>query len=531
MFNFKSNFGYAIASVVLGLSLGLTGCSDSSSSNNPTPASGEIDLGRLSSSEKATVVLGYYPGENDLDTATATLYNTTMGEAKAELPLVKAKETTDDKPVYRCGLPALLENQGPIQAKSRAELTNYTVNTEYTKAAKGDDIGVYAVKNLSSHCAITVRKLLSNDETSSILAFAQVVDGSPVATEEQAKTIDKYFGTSNPYDTDGKSIGERVRGVFGSEWGYEKGDGGLDGTTKIIIVFLDSNTIGSDVYGYFDPSDEVNQSVSTYSNEGEILYLNAAKCSNEVDFYSTVAHEFQHMCNYNQKYVHNGAYDGESAGELTSINEGQSVLAEDLTGFNLTAQKDGSHVPGNSFIYNTATEFLQAPSAAGGLQSWGGSKKCYGQAYLIMRYIYDSNGESMINKIATSTDTGIEHIDKLLNNNFAYTVCDMLTSCLGLSSLPSDWGFKTLKMNESYLIADGSSEGATKTLAALTPDATRVASSFSGCEVEMKANTPTVIEVEGDGSNVSLYFDLPANCVGEIVVSGDDECEDIYDME
>ncbi|MDR3301700.1 MAG: hypothetical protein LBT01_04120 [Spirochaetaceae bacterium] len=123
--------------------------------------------------------------------------------------------------------------------------------------------------------------------------------------------------------------------LFGYEFGgglasSDPNYGGRDGDTRIqIFIYRDSM---EGLGGYFWSKDYFTQAnpgatSTTKTNEAEIFYLN----SNWLDkdnpnfMYSTLAHEFQHMINFNMKYVKQG---GLSA--AVWYNEMLSMLAEDI---------------------------------------------------------------------------------------------------------------------------------------------------------------------------------------------------------
>lgn len=105
----------------------------------------------------------------------------------------------------------------------------------------------------------------------------------------------------------------------------------VDGDGKIILLILDIRDGGSDtsyVAGYFDPYNEFDPASNAayqYSNECEMLYLDTNPgAENAAVFKETMAHEFQHLINFNQKVF----VQGSQAGFDTWIDEGLSSAAE-----------------------------------------------------------------------------------------------------------------------------------------------------------------------------------------------------------
>lgn len=101
-----------------------------------------------------------------------------------------------------------------------------------------------------------------------------------------------------------------------------------DGDPRIDIVFspLERYLDNSFVVGYFSPTDKFprNNSTNPYSNERDMFYLTIPQDDWELSlFKGTLAHEFQHMINFDQHYK-------AGISEKIWINEGMSELADAL---------------------------------------------------------------------------------------------------------------------------------------------------------------------------------------------------------
>ncbi len=395
---------------------------------------------------------------------------------------------------------AVNEELEEINAKNLRADIDAKANTTYTDLAEGADTVVKA--GALSFKDITVRKMHKNSETKSVIVFSEVRNGMPIATKAKALEIDKAFGTANPFDGQGKSIGDKVRSNFGTEWGYKNGDGGKDGTTKIVIILLSSNAIGgSGYFGYFFAGDAYSKSEYKNSNEGEILYLNYDKWGADgYDLFSTIAHEFQHMCNFNQKGCHEGAFDGEN--EWLSINEGKSVLSEDICGFDLK-QASG----GNSFIYNSSAYYL-ADTGSYKLSSFSNYGGDYGCAYLFMKYLSDRFGSSKLNQMATSTGIGADNIENVTGVAFHTLINDfnMANNFDPLSSVPKLYMYKTLDLNANYMIRALDGSTSKKRLAAASPLSSSKMQ-VSGNKIKLAYAPDTGVSIKflpGDGSDFNL---------------------------
>ncbi len=155
----------------------------------------------------------------------------------------------------------------------------------------------------------------------------------------------------------------RTRELFGSEW-----QPGIDGDPRLTILNARIAGIG----GFFSVNDELPRSVSRFSNEREMFYINLDSAPPGTDAYgSTLAHEFQHMIQWN-----------ETQRTTTWLNEGLSQLAQELNGF-------VDDPTGGPFA------FLVNPDLQ--LTDWGNtpqeSIQNYGASYLFMSYFYQHYGD------------------------------------------------------------------------------------------------------------------------------------------
>ncbi len=106
----------------------------------------------------------------------------------------------------------------------------------------------------------------------------------------------------------------------------------VDGNKKVNILVYDIQDgfsgDGGYVAGYFDPRD---LSTASYSNRSEIFYIDTypsmglGSSKDVSEAYSTLAHEFQHMINYNQKVLIQQKPEMD-----TWLNEGLSMAAEQM---------------------------------------------------------------------------------------------------------------------------------------------------------------------------------------------------------
>lgn len=177
------------------------------------------------------------------------------------------------------------------------------------------------------------------------------------------------------------SIAPTNRAFFGSE-----ANPGVDCDPHVYI--LHASGVGKSVGGYFSSPDGFPKSVRDDSNEAELFLMHAAPNYNGADpastsYFSTLAHEFQHMISHNNNH----------STDLW-LEEGAAQLAERLNGF--------ADDP-----LSSATTFASQPETQ--LTVWeessaGGNSKHYGAAYLWWSYILDRFGEANTKKLARETD-------------------------------------------------------------------------------------------------------------------------------
>jgi hypothetical protein len=136
-----------------------------------------------------------------------------------------------------------------------------------------------------------------------------VVDN--LITLAQAQALAAKFDIIYPAETN----------ILGYEFGGgPNGSGGRDGDLKIQILVYN---IGGNVLGFFWAKDYYTN--QTGSNRAEIFYLNSGYVGSSPDLiYLTLAHEFQHMINWNRKYVVNGRTSDDW------YDETLSMMAEDV---------------------------------------------------------------------------------------------------------------------------------------------------------------------------------------------------------
>jgi hypothetical protein len=190
------------------------------------------------------------------------------------------------------------------------------------------------------------------------------------------------------------------RATFGSEWGGPApdgdGSGGIDHDPHVYILISPAvNSNGTNgVLGYFYGADEFPASTYAESNEHEMFYVvarrvgagsdlfvdaNSATHPSAASGYAVLAHEFQHMINFNAKFGHNGAYNGVI--EDTWLDEGLSMYAMQACGYGVPQ--------GDPIGAGHVANYLSSPDAFS-LTTWTPAN--YGMSYLFVLYLVEHYG-------------------------------------------------------------------------------------------------------------------------------------------
>jgi hypothetical protein len=411
----------ALTPLALALAAGLWGCS-SGGSSAANPSSGGSSDGQTS--------LNFRVDNFTADqVATLVKRNTPANEGGSNsqaLSAVGKEEGMRDLP------PELLKREEEIRSRMLApEELRPRVDGPFDGTPEGTTYPFFIV---TTNASVTCRKMHEDNETVHCTILAEQPGGTPVINKAQALAIAEIFDNNNPFKAGtGDGIYDQVRGIFGSEW---TNGGGRDGSSKVNLVILSNGSIGNGFFGFFRPLDEFARTGSNNSNEGEIVYLNVSKLSGDgFDFYSTLAHEFQHLVSFNVKEARQGSFTGQS--ENAAIDEGKSVLCEDLCGFGLDASGGG-----NGFIFRTCDAFLDNPHRQGIFQFDTGSDG-YGRGYTLMRYLVDRFGLPAFASYTQANGRGLAQLEasygdfrSIFND---WTMANLASSLVG--SVPNIWRY------------------------------------------------------------------------------------------
>jgi len=231
--------------------------------------------------------------------------------------------------------------------------------------------------------------------------------------QTQIDTLEAKFSGASPTTSNG--IRALVSNIFSTENGGEVGgDGGIDGDQHIHILLYD---IGGDyvsnqnhgTMGFFWAKDEYSDASvqPTYrSNEAELFYLDVYFADVDPDMMiSTLAHEYQHMINFNQKTLLH------TLTSATWFDEMCSMASEDFVAASLDLP-DGatprSRIPqfNNSYYQSGVTDWLAGDTEA--LKSYA-SDYVFG-AYLSRNY----GGAALFRDIVVSSTVDEEAVTAAL---------------------------------------------------------------------------------------------------------------------
>ncbi|MGZ6119486.1 MAG: hypothetical protein ACXWM0_00040 [Vulcanimicrobiaceae bacterium] len=244
---------------------------------------------------------------------------------------------------------------------------------------------------------------------------------------------------------------------------------------RVNVMVLDSGALGSGVGGYFSAVNYVPQAAWNClksnvpkSNEAPFIYVgwfdrNGSSYELQEDLVRGTAHELQHLINF----VNHSILAGSSADEDPFINEGLSMLAQDLAvdrmfgkGFDVADALEHASVylanPQNYSISGFIGVDPQSWSGSGSAQfNCGGG--CYGGAYLFQRYLYDRfGGDAYTHKMETGSAVSSQGLMAATGSGESFgTLFDDFAMALAANSMhvtPADarFHFGTLDVTGTY---------------------------------------------------------------------------------
>ena len=185
-------------------------------------------------------------------------------------------------------------------------------------------------------------------------------------------------------DTFENKIYPTDRQLFGSEW-----TPGVDNDVHLYIVFTRGPS--NHALAYFSSEDELNPLIDPFSNGHELFVVNASLHSQLDDaVLSYLAHEFQHMIEYNMHRTMEGW-----------MNEGLAVLASFKNDYG-TGGYDTSFIPHPDLQLN---DFPNNEDAV---------VPHYGAAFLFLDYYLSRFGDASVTQLVKNPAGGLDDVDATL---------------------------------------------------------------------------------------------------------------------
>lgn len=271
---------------------------------------------------------------------------------------------------------------GPL---SRGQELPFYVITGFD-TANYEDVKITArLEEVGEHCYVFVDKDLSPSDAPKMA--------------QRAKEIAQVFD-SRIHPTNTRLFGSEPRP-------------GVDGDPRVVILISPAvGNYGQDnTLGFFSQRDAYKpeadpRPIFKHSNAREMIYVSSRIVLTGAadDYLGTIAHEFQHMINFNQKVL----VGKNTQSDDLWIDEGMAMYAIEANGYGLKQ--------GGSVLANHVRRFQLEPDAFS-LTDWKGNPDGigYGPVYLFMVYLADRFSETVIRDIVTSAGIGVENLDKVLS--------------------------------------------------------------------------------------------------------------------
>ncbi len=202
--------------------------------------------------------------------------------------------------------------------------------------------------------------------------------------QEQEKAKQDLEGISQRF----KENQSKIVSLFGRE-----ASPGIDKNPNIVMLL---HPLKNDAKGYIRVIDKYEKIVAPFSNESEIVYLDATKLDSPF-FDSFLIHEYTHLVFLNQKTSN------------TALLEENTWLTELYSEYAATIIQDA-----NTYGYfdQRIRDFFKDPSVS--LIYWDGSVYDYAIITLFSHYLADNYGKEVLKESMKSEKVGIESIDHAL---------------------------------------------------------------------------------------------------------------------
>lgn len=207
-----------------------------------------------------------------------------------------------------------------------------------------------------------------------------------LSSYKRIKAENKIVELAEEFD---EVIYPQLTDFFGSVW-----DRGIDGDSRITILM---SNLKSKAGGYFDSCNQYLDSQCKDSNQREMIYVNVNYLF-ERNMKGYIAHELQHLINWNQKErLHNKEED-------VWLNELRSEFVPSLLGYNDPYS--------GSILEQRIKDFLNAFHNP--LGEWKGESGDYGVITLFGQYLANQFGKTLFSSMIRDDSIGIESINNAL---------------------------------------------------------------------------------------------------------------------
>ncbi|HEX2948990.1 MAG TPA: hypothetical protein VHV83_05400, partial [Armatimonadota bacterium] len=271
-----------------------------------------------------------------------------------------------------------------VRSATRAVISEGTQLTFKVTSSQGTLSRPATCKKVGTHCYIFV----DNSSLQDAILTSTAIANFATYFDNMAYPLDNNLFGSDPVDVDGDS--------------------------HVFILF---SPLGNYAEGYFSPDDKFPQSVYSDSNAHDMFYLTIPSSTSEITFLQgTLAHEYQHMINFDRRMTLSVPY------EQVWLNESMSQLAMYLC---------------TSELYDATPYYLNGNATS--LTIWdyneldGASIYLnYAAAQLFSVYLYDRFYQHGITNIFRSIEdssvTGMDNVTQATGIAFNELFCDWSTA-------------------------------------------------------------------------------------------------------
>ena len=331
--------------------------------------------------------------------------------------------------------------------------------------------------NVASDRMITATLVALNDDA---LAYVDTTpsDSADVVTTADIQAILDRFSSSSL---------SLVNTTFG-------GPSDIDGDGKLLFLFTPVVDEVGGFGGFFRSASLFETSVGGDGNIADMMYLSP---SQGIDSYNALlAHEYQHLVNYNQHVLINGG-----DGEESWLNEALSHFTEDLV---------GGHVDGGN--PGRIEKFLSTPEAFRLNGDAFANSGIRGGAYLSLQTMIDLYGGSIPSSLVSSANIGIENIEAVTGETFGALFETFVTrnflSATGVNS-DSIWNYG------SDLLTDATTGG--RIIPPVIDRQIALPSTAVSGQVRPTAAAYFRLTAEGGTQNVQISGDTDADLVALVI--------------